>query len=282
MPNKNFRIPEHVLDKLEEKIYGRIIENIENVVAKKCEELLVSKLQEVQEPASLERGLTDLRKDLMMVEKEMKSLNNKTDHLLGSVSYLADEYDDFRAKIPETTRFSHDISNLKLSINEIMTKQESLEQYGRRDNLELHGIPEQKNENTNFIVKKFASKLNLKLEDQHISTSHRLPAPLLKPAEHQPRPIIVKFSNRDVRNQLYQKRSLIPQITNFELPGMEFLYITENLTKYRKELFVQAKRLKQIHKYQYLWTNQGQIYMRRNANSKVIKISRPEDLASIR
>ena len=55
-----------------------------------------------------------------------------------------------------------------------------------------------------------------------------------------PPPIIVKFSNKDVRNQLYSKRSLVPQITNFGIEGGQYLYSTEYLTTYRKNLFMRA------------------------------------------
>ena len=48
----------------------------------------------------------------------------------------------------------------------------ALEQYGRRQNLEIHNIPWTKCEKTNEIVKKIANTLNVKLDDHDISTSH--------------------------------------------------------------------------------------------------------------
>ena len=51
---------------------------------------------------------------------------------------------------------------------------DKVEQYGRRENLEIHGIPMIRNENTNHITKTVAKCLNVELDDSHISTSHRL------------------------------------------------------------------------------------------------------------
>ena len=49
-----------------------------------------------------------------------------------------------------------------------------VEQCGRRENLEIHGIPMIRNQNTNHITKTVAKCLNVELDDSHISTSHRL------------------------------------------------------------------------------------------------------------
>ena len=51
---------------------------------------------------------------------------------------------------------------------------DKLEQYGRRENREIHGVPTMRNESTNQIVKTVAKALNVQLGERHISTSHRL------------------------------------------------------------------------------------------------------------
>ena len=68
-----------------------------------------------------------------------------------------------------------------------MEKLNRLEQYGRRQNLEIVGNPVQDGENTN-------------LTPEQISTSHRLPA---KNPENLSPIIIARFTNRDVRNKIY-------------------------------------------------------------------------------
>ena len=55
-------------------------------------------------------------------------------------------------------------------------KIDALEQYGRRQNLEIVGIPEKANEDTNKIVIEVAKLLKVDIAVEHIFTSHRLPA----------------------------------------------------------------------------------------------------------
>ena len=51
---------------------------------------------------------------------------------------------------------------------------EELEQYGRRENLEIHGIPLADNEDTGKIVQNVAKTPKVQLSKSDISTSHRL------------------------------------------------------------------------------------------------------------
>ena len=97
----------------------------------------------------------------------MKILIEKSDHILGSVSYIANEYDNFNDKITTTKQLgrsnSDEILNLRREVERIKYRQNStdihldeLEQYGRRENLEIHGVPVKPNESTNQVVKNLA------------------------------------------------------------------------------------------------------------------------------
>ena len=79
---------------------------------------------------------------------------------------------------------------------------DDLDQYNRRENLEFHGIPLNPNENINDIIKAMAKKLNIDLKENDISTSHHLP----KSLSNNPPIIIARFTNRDIRNLIFQKR----------------------------------------------------------------------------
>ena len=123
------------------------------------------------------------KNSLALLQKDCNTLSDKTD-ILGSITFIADEYDDLYHKVSEISQLSNNISNLKLSVNAINNRQietelplDQLEQYGRRENLEIHGIPVTKNENTKQIVKDLAISLNVELDDTHISTCHHMPSP---------------------------------------------------------------------------------------------------------
>ena len=132
---------------------------------------------------------------------------------------------------------------------------DELEQYGRRENLEIHGVPVKPNESTNQVVKTLAKHLNVHLDESHISTSHQLAT---KPDSKKPPPIIVCFANRDKKSENFGKRKMLQSnsmiSSNFE---SDKITIQENLTVYKKMLFNQVKLAKQYLNFSFVWTSQG-------------------------
>ena len=116
-----------------------------------------------QEINSLRNELNVVRNNQALVTEQCKQntdslkqnvsiLIEKTDHILGSLIYLADEYDDFNVKLTANSQVSQknliDICELKKEVDYVIRKQnvaeaqlDDLEQYGSRENLEIHSVP---------------------------------------------------------------------------------------------------------------------------------------------
>ena len=62
---------------------------------------------------------------------------------------------------------------------------------------------------------------------------------------------------------------------------MEKLYVKENLTQRRKNLFWETKQAAKEQNYDYFWTNNGQIYIRKDEESNKIHIKSKTDLDSL-
>ena len=168
--------------------------------------------------------------------------------------------------------------------NEIKVMKESqdnLEQYGRRECLEVRGIPQVPGEDTNGIIINMASKVGVDLEREDISISHRLPIKRGSSNANNPG-IIVKFTRRTIRDKLYLARFKLKNITSKELgftrSNPSKLFIVESLTKPRKELFKLCLQAKKDHHYRYCWTSYGKILMRKDESSPSIEISNPQQL----
>ena len=112
--------------------------------------------------------------------------------------------------------------------------------------MEIAGVPQQPNENTDSIVIEVAKLLNVVVPPDRISTSNRLP----KKPNHTtkdsvcPPSIIVRFTNRDTRNKMFANRKFMHNLDlkQFSVPGTEKIFINENWTQTRKRLLAdQAK-----------------------------------------
>ena len=62
---------------------------------------------------------------------------------------------------------------------------------------------------------------------------------------------------------------------------MEKLFINENFTQRRKKLFWNTKQKAKELLYQFFWTNNGQIYARKNDESKKLLIKTEIDLEKL-
>jgi chromosome segregation ATPase len=161
----------------------------------------------------LDKKLDPVLKTLDNLQSKM----DKIDKLEESINFLSKEYDDFIPKIKSLeeenySRLADENVCLKAEIQSTanslkIMKQElnNAEQYSRRDCIEIKGIPFQRNEVCNEVVKTVGHLIGVDIKDQDISVSHRLAAKSNSHAgalRNDPA-IIVKFVRREVRDKFY-------------------------------------------------------------------------------
>ena len=118
--------------------------------------------------------------------KVIKNQVTKIDELAEGVAKLQAKTEELRAPIST-------LEEEKFEINVRLNEQE---QYSRRDNLIISGIPKEPNENVRSTVTKIAEKLGVKLHEYDVCTAHRLSNKGEAPA------IVAKMNNHDKKNSL--------------------------------------------------------------------------------
>ena len=78
---------------------------------------------------------------------------------------------------------------------------DTLEQYTRKFNVEVHGIPECEGENLREIITKVGQKISVDISDDDIDIVHRL---YRKPPAK--KPIIVRFTSYKKKREFYKGR----------------------------------------------------------------------------
>ena len=109
-------------------------------------------------------------------------------------------------------------------------KNDALEQYARRNTLELHGVPLTKGENTNDIAIDICASLGFNISFRDIDRSHRNGKGNRR--RNIPPIILVKFVSHDLKEAVYESRNLLRR-----MPQFRGIFINENLTAVRRELF---------------------------------------------
>ncbi|XP_067020714.1 uncharacterized protein [Acropora muricata] len=217
--------------------------------------------------------LSEQLKEALAMVKSLSTKYEKMEESLGALQeeneVLKEEYASLKSQLLSS---ANDLKSVQKSLND-------LEQYTRRDCLEIRGIPlpeESQAEDTNEIVLQLSQKMGIPLERNDISVSHRIRSSRtsVDPA------IIVKFVRREVRERLYRARKRLKSITtaDFGFSVDKKIFINESLTPRNKELFKVCLRFKKDNSYKFLWTNAGKIFLRRNADSPVIPINSSADI----
>ena len=212
--------------------------------------------------------LSDMEKELNDVKKSITYVSNSFDEFKNQIQGLKNENNDLRQQLAKSTRELDD-----------------LQQYTRRNNLEITGIPHEEDEDTDNIVVKLAATLGVNISSSDIDISHRLPRKHNHQVRNQPSPapIIVKFVRRSLRNYIYSARKHLRGVSTRDVgfQSNNRIYINENLTPANKQLFYQANQRRKEGNWKFIWTNNCKIFTRKNTGDPPICISTSSDLDRI-
>ena len=235
------------------------------------ESILVELKTEIR--AQISAQLIEL-KDAM---KEITSRLNKHEESLG---FLSAKYDSILASIQTTNQVcqanQHNIylnaerlQAIEDTLDEMDANIDEIQQYLRRNQLEITGVPVTPSENPNKIIAEIASQVGVSIEKNDISVAHRLPD--TKKVKDR---IIVAFVCQDNHDELYYNRSKMAGKRSNCLSSTQSssqinkLYINESLTAKRKKLFGKIHNFKKDYGYKHLWTQYGKILLRETDSSK--------------
>lgn len=138
-------------------------------------------------------------------------------------------------------------------VKEVKIRNAQLEQYGRRNNLEICGIPDVFMDNK--IEEKTIELLNaigMKVTSSDIEACHRLPKP--QKNTNEPKRVIVRFINRKFAESAIKIKKQLQNFDGRKFGFNEKIFLNENLSPYFKEIYFKCRQLKKVGKIKYLWS----------------------------
>ena len=186
-------------------------------------------------------------------------------------SHVKEHNEGVKSQIKE---IKEDINKLGNDGFNVEIKLDELEQYTRRDCLEITGIPVVPNDSPALLVKEMSEIMGVNLNENDISIAHRLP-PTKKVKDR----LIVKFTRREKRDEIYSKRKNLKSKRTKDLPSVVCepesavvshkaqIHVNESLTPYRKRLLGRILQFKRDHNYKFIWTANGKIMLKKTESS---------------
>lgn len=226
---------------------------------------------------SFKKEVADLKMSGTTIEKELgKSLNSVHEKLDNNAYLIKQQTDRITECLTQIEKLKEENALLKKQLNDTQLQLDEHDQYGRRNTVELYGIPEKANEDATEIVINVGKALGMDINREMIDVSHRLK----KPTGRNDGGIIVKFVRRTDKEELVRRRKVKRDLntTNIGFPTNDVIYINQSLTPNRRKIYGAARRLKKERNYAYLWIdNAGNIKLRKQESDRYVYILKTMD-----
>lgn len=221
------------------------------------------------------------------IATEISAINNKIasiSELEKSLEYHIAEHDrlksitDDQGRIMKEMKTAHD--QLQRDFNSMKLQLGDMEQINRQCNVEIHNVPETKNENVLNIAANLASALSVPIPPEQIRSAHRVASGV----PGRPRNIVLQLATRRLRDDVVAaarvRRGLSSQSLQLPAPAQQ-IYVNEHLTLANKMLYAKVRDAKKQKGYDYVWIRSGKIYARKHSGDKFLVIRCEGDIAKM-
>lgn len=208
------------------------------------------------------------------IQASIDFLSEIYDSMLSTVTSHQTEVSQLRAQVESLSgtvaRQAEILDQTTVQINE-------LEQYGRRCNFEIHGLPLKPGEYLKSFMCDLAGQLGLRnFQEDDICRIHRLPTQ--NKSSTSP-PILVQVQNSSVKEKWCRARKGLPDLA--QSGKFPRLFINENLTRMNRELFRLAHSKGKENGYKFMWTRNGKVLARKSEGAPFIGVEKFSDLDKI-
>ncbi len=170
---------------------------------------------------------------------------------------------------------------LTKTVADLQERMRHVEQYSRKDNLELSGIPTSPKENVKDIIKDLGTALGVEVETRSIAAAHRI-----QPFNKERLPsIVVQFQDRATKEALLAKfrdaRKMSEHLTADKINNTfapNRVYVNEHLSPENKQFFARLKQKCKEVGYVFVWCREGKFFVRKSAGEKVQRVSTMADI----
>lgn len=184
------------------------------------------------------------------------------------------------ARIPSPDRELKDLRELQNEVRELTIENHHLQQRLLEKTIEIRGIPHRKEECLSELVISVADALGVRLELSDIDTVSRSRSG--KSSSGLPM-VVVSFTRSSIVEKMLSAARKLEHDFNTEDLGwsedsVHRIYLHESLTSYSKSLFLAARAAKKNKIVKHAWTRHGTVYIRKDDNSPVIRVTTIQDI----
>ena len=227
--------------------------------------------------ATILRENQELRQEILELKSALNANQREMEKLKMPLTKAENANDTLRNELNLTRmKLKYQIEEM----NNLDEKYDDLEQYSCKNSLKILGVPKGTYTSTDEAIIRIGGVINIHIKSEDIEILHKLKRKTTKS-------IIVMFMSHKVKSLLYKVRTKLKNVKALDIfPNHGFaswedqqcIFINENLTNYRRELFWKANKLKKDNMITSTWTMDGKIFVKMSPNGALVRIYSEEDL----
>ncbi|XP_044756896.1 uncharacterized protein LOC123315311 [Coccinella septempunctata] len=226
----------------------------------------------------------DVSQPIQSLTLEIRNLRESVNFCSGKISDFEIKLGRFNELVTKLGKLERENELLKKQVTDLNSEVNNLEQFSRSNNIEIQNIPEKPNENIMEIISSIGRAIDQPVDSSCIDFCSRVPTNI----QGRPKNIVLRFISK-IRRDDFLDAYKVKRVSNSGSDGSgirvenvsERLYINEHLSIHNKKLFKEARDIAKNKEYKYVWTQSGNILLRKNDASKILHIRSSEDLRKL-
>lgn len=228
--------------------------------------------------------LTNIQGNLKTLQDDFRKIEESTNFCSNKVTDFELILSGLQENFKCTQALKQENQDLKAELNAQSIRISELEQRSRLDNLEIQGIPEQKDEDMYSTLDTVFKSLDCGVDISDVNVAHRVQH-VNNFNKSRPRNIVVKLNTRRKKHDVLAAVKLLKKNNlNNEHPGLPIkelncnIFINEHLTAQNKLLLKSTRTFAKEKNFKYAWVSNCQIFLRKSDRSPVKIIRAQSDL----
>lgn len=212
------------------------------------------------------------------------------ERLEASVTVIKQDMENYKNIVQtltdENTVLRNENDELKNRMTNVESYLENKKQQQINNNIIICGVQQKPEEDIKQIVSTITTHLEIDIQPEDICSAYRKPtSKSATNSSGMPSPIVVTLRSKTIKDAIFaakRGKNLSTRITEHNTQGSgRPIYINEQPTRHKQQIFKMARDLKREHRVEYAWAKNGDIYVRKTADSSAIKIVNKEQLNDI-
>lgn len=226
------------------------------------------------------------------MEERFKEIKDQLEQINKKLNKAENRDKETRKKFLKIDEVLSEISEMKSLINKIMAENQTLKNKIKtlendnksqrlqriKDEIEIHGIAPEMNENVTEITKDLLVSVNLPINKGDIKECFR---PISK--DNRIKPIRVKLTSIDMKNKIVKRmKEAKPRLANLgKSPENKKMYVNEAQLPETKRLLYKVKEVIKSKSWNKAWIYAHNVFLLMEENGNQIKIENEEDLENL-